>query len=292
MNRPLVLLLLTGMALGLNFPLGKLAMSVGISPALWAGFISAGVGVVLLGICILTTTDKLIFATSLRYSFISGFLSYVMPNFLTFSVIAKIGSGFTALMFALSPMVTAVLSLVLGVRPPTQLMLAGIALGMAGAATIVLGKASDLGHGLSLWMLAAVAIPLFLGLGNVYRTRAWPKTATPLLLAATSNLAALPFFAALELMTNGGFHISAFAQVPLVAMAQLAVSVTMFTLFFQLQKIGGPTYLSQIGYVGAAVGLAIGASVLGETYGPLVWLGAGIVAAGIAVSTLAQKMNH
>ena len=37
--------------------------------------------------------------------------------------------------------------------------------------------------------------------------------------------------------------------------AQLAVSTVVFLMFFRLQQIGGPTYLSQIGYVAAAVGV-------------------------------------
>ena len=34
MNRPLVLLLVTGLAFGCNFPLGKLAVAAGVNPAL------------------------------------------------------------------------------------------------------------------------------------------------------------------------------------------------------------------------------------------------------------------
>ena len=43
-NRPLLLLLGTGAMLGLNFPLGKLAIAAGVEPALWAALISLGAG--------------------------------------------------------------------------------------------------------------------------------------------------------------------------------------------------------------------------------------------------------
>ena len=36
--------------------------------------------------------------------------------------------------------------------------------------------------------------------------------------------------------------------------------------FFRLQAVGGPVYLSQIGYVAAAVGLFSGTLFLGESY--------------------------
>ena len=48
MNRPLLLLLGTGAALGLNFPLGKLAMVAGVDAAQWAAMISLGAGLAML----------------------------------------------------------------------------------------------------------------------------------------------------------------------------------------------------------------------------------------------------
>ena len=45
MNRPLVLLLVTGLAFGCNFPLGKLAVAAGVNPALWAAVICLGAGI-------------------------------------------------------------------------------------------------------------------------------------------------------------------------------------------------------------------------------------------------------
>ena len=44
MNRPLLLLIGTGAALGLNFPIGKMAMAAGVNPAIWAAVISLGAG--------------------------------------------------------------------------------------------------------------------------------------------------------------------------------------------------------------------------------------------------------
>ena len=47
--------------------------------------------------------------------------------------------------------------------------------------------------------------------------------------------------------------------------------------------VGGPVYLSQIGYVAAAVGLFSGTLFLGERYGLLTWLGAAvIIVAGVS----------
>jgi drug/metabolite transporter (DMT)-like permease len=288
MNRPLFLLIGTGAMLGLNFPIGKLAIAAGVNPALWAAVISLGAGLAMLAITTMFERGAEKPIAILRFSFISGFLSYVMPNFLTFTVIPKIGSGLAAIMFALSPVVTALLSIILRVHPPNRFGMIGIGLGLIGALIIIFGRNVNIEGGVSVWLLAALLIPVFLGLGNVYRTSAWPKGASPRQLASTTNLAAVPFLLAVTLIQTSGMDLRPLSNIPSLIALQLAISTTMFLMFFRLQQIGGPTYLSQIGYVAAAAGLFIGVFYLGETYPFSVWLGAGVVALGIAFSTLGQ----
>ena len=132
MNRPLVLLLVTGIAFGCNFPLGKLAVAAGVNPALWAIVICLGAGTALLIVTRLVETAQSV-PGILRYAAISGLVSNVIPLFLTFAAIPHIGSGLAAVLVATSPVTTALLSMLLKVRPPTLLGLGGIALGLAGS---------------------------------------------------------------------------------------------------------------------------------------------------------------
>ncbi len=287
MSRPLLLLLGTGATLGLNFPIGKLAMAANVNPALWAAMISMGAGLALLIIVKLSEPESTVAATT-QFAFISGFLSYVAPNFLTFLVIPIIGSGLTAIMFALSPVVTALLSLILRVRPPSILGVLGIAAGLAGALIIILSRNTDFTTHSDVWILAALLTPIFLGIGNIYRTMAWPQGASPRKLASLTNLAAVPLLLLAAVAQTGTLNLAPLANIPGLAALQIIVSTIMFLMFFRLQQIGGPTYLSQIGYVAAAVGVVIGVVYLGETYPVNVWIGAGVVAAGIALSTLGQ----
>ncbi len=69
---------------------------------------------------------------------------------------------------------------------------------------------------------------------------------------------------AIWLMT-GGFPVAPLANVPWLVLAQILASTCMFALYFRLQAVGGPVYLSQIGYVGAAVALLAGTLFLRET---------------------------
>ena len=286
MNRPLALLLVTGLAFGCNFPLGKLAVQAGVNPALWGVVICLGAGVTVM-------TAARLFETAApvpglyRYAAISAVVSNVIPLALTFAAIPHIGSGLAAILVATSPVTTALLSMVLRVRPPSLLGLAGIAVGLSGAVAIILARNATFTADESRWLFLAALIPVFLGIGNVYRTMGWPRGAGPMRLGATINLAAVLPLLALALVW-GGADLAPLARIPGLVAAQLAASTVMYLTFFRLQAVGGPTYLSQIGYVAAVIGVGVGVMFLGERYPPLVWVGIAVVAAGIALTTLAQ----
>lgn len=286
MNKPLPLLLFTGVSFGCNFPLAKLAVAAGVNPALWAIVICLGAGLTMVAVTA-RFEDAPPVPGILRYANVSGLISNVFPLFLTFAAIPHIGSGLAAVLVATSPVTTALLSMLLKVRPPSLLGLAGIAIGLAGAVVIIAGRNASFEGGGSGWLLIAALIPVLLGIGNVYRTMAWPKGAGPMRLGAMVNLAAVLPLAVLGFAWSS-LDIGALAKVPGLVAAQLAASTVMYLTFFRLQAVGGPTYLSQIGYVGAVVGVGVGVTLLGETYPALVWAGVAIVAVGIALSTIAQ----
>ena len=286
MNRPLVLLLVTGLAFGCNFPLGKLAVAAGANPALWGAVICLGAGMSV-GVAARLFEAGEAVPGLYRYAAISSVISNVIPLALTFAAIPHIGSGLTAILVATSPVTTAILSMALRVRPPSPLGLAGITVGLAGAVTIIVARNGGLAAAETRWLLLAALIPVFLGAGNVYRTVAWPRGAGPMRLGATINLAAVLPLLALA-WAAGGLDVTPLGTIPGIVAGQLAASTVMYLTFFRLQAVGGPTYLSQIGYVAAAIGVGVGVWFLGERYPPAVWAGIAVVALGIGLTTLAQ----
>jgi drug/metabolite transporter (DMT)-like permease len=177
--------------------------------------------------------------------------------------------------------------MILKVRPPNLLGLAGIGFGLAGAIVIIIARNAGFAGSDAHWLFLAGLIPVFLGFGNVYRTMAWPKGAGPMRLGAMVNLAAVIPLAAVAWLWNG-IDLAPLLKVPGLVVAQLAASTVMYLTFFRLQAVGGPTYLSQIGYVAAALSVTVGVTLLGETYPVSVWAGVAVVAVGIALSTVAQ----
>lgn len=283
------LLLATGTLLGLILPLGKIAAQAGIPPAMWTFLFSASAGVILFAVLLLRGKSLGFSGGRARYYVCTAIISYALPNLLILSAIPRLGAGFTGIMYTLSPVITLVISMGFGLRRPNALGIGGIVVGFIGAILVALtrgevGKPAD-----PLWVAAALLIPVFLACGNVYRTLDWPKNSDPTELAAGSHLAsAIMLFAGILLFT-GGFPVETFALAPWAATAQAIASAGMFALFFRLQAVGGPVYLSQIGYVAAALGLISGTLFLGEHYPLLTWIGAAIIAVGVAMTTRAQK---
>ncbi|MGL5735328.1 MAG: DMT family transporter [Beijerinckiaceae bacterium] len=286
---PLALLLITGFFLGATFPFGKWAAAAGITPVVWALLIAGGSGLVLFGASILRGHGLPRDRASLTYYAVAALISYTIPNILLFTVIPRVGAGYSGIMFTLSPMVTLVLARVTGTGRTSLLGMLGIGVGFAGALIIALARLQDPQSADPLAILLAFLIPVSLACGNVYRTRAWPPGADPIALAAGSNLAAAVILAVAALIIHGGIPVQPLAQAPGLALAQVTASVLMFTFFFQLQAVGGPVYLSQIGYVAAAVGLITSIVVLGERYGIVTLAGVLVIVAGVTMTTLAQK---
>lgn len=288
-NSAFALLIVTGVLLGATPPLGKVAAAAGVPPLLWSFVISFGAAAVLSGVLLLRGRWIGCDAHRLRYFAIAAAISYAIPNLLMFSAIPHLGAGYTGIMFTLSPVMTLVFSLLLRVRRPNFLGIAGIAVGFVGAAMVATTRGEAGQPADPVWIAAGLLIPVSLAAGNVYRTRDWPPGAGTIELAVGSHLASAAMMAVGMAVFGGWGAAVELSGIPWAAALQVAASSAMFAFFFRLQVVGGPVYLSQIGYVGAAVGLLAGVVFLGERYGAVTWIGAVVIAAGVFLTTRAQK---
>ena len=287
-HSPGALLLAVGLLLGLNFPLGKLAVGAGIPPIVWAAVISTG-GALILGAAMPALKLRMrLDARHLRYFAVIAVISYALPNVLVYSLIPRLGSGYVAILFTLSPMFTVALSAFARLRRPSRLELAGVAIGFTGALLVATSR-GEIGRSVDwVWVALGVLVPLSLALGNVYRTLDWPKDAVPLWLAVGSNaISAMLLIGASLLVSDPGVVDLLLNNLGIVGI-QVAASAAMFALFFRLQAIGGPVTLSQIGTVAAGVGVVIGTFGFGERYSLVVWSGVMLIAIGIALTLRAR----
>lgn len=287
-RRAIGLLLYTGALLGTGLPLGKLAAAAGVPPLVWAMVISAGAAGVLIPVLVLQRRFALPRGRMLRYSAISGVLSFAAINALLFLLIPHVGAGYAGLMFGLAPVTTLAVTVMAGLAMPPRLGVVGIGVGLAGAALVAVTRGGADGAGGVGWPLLGVALPVILAIGNLYRTLDWPEGAHPAALAAWSHVFALLALGLLQLALTGDVPLERLHAVPHLVLPQMLVAGLTFPAYFALQRAGGPVLLSQIGYVTAAVGLATGTVFLGEVYAPLTWAGAAVIAIGIALTIRAQ----
>jgi len=287
-HAPAALLLLVGALLGLSFPLGKLAGAAGVPPLVWSALLSGGGAVVLAVMLTLRRERVHLTPQLLRYFVIVAIVSYALPNALVFTAIPHLGSAYAAILFTLSPMFTVVFSFLAKLRSPQRLEFAGIAIGFVGT-LLVASARGEIGRPVEwFWVGLGALVPLSLALGNVYRTIDLPKGTPSLVLAVGSNAVAAVLLIALAWATGGLGDLATLANVPGLATIQVIATAAMLALFFQLQVVGGPVTLSQIGTVAAAVGVLIGTIGLGEHYPTIVWVGIAIIALGITLTVRAR----
>jgi len=285
------LLLITGLLLGLTFPFGKLASKAGISPLIWSWLVSTGSAV---GLLIMRAATRQLIRLRwqyLQYYVLSSIVSLVIPNILIFTVIRQLGAGFTGLLFTLSPVFTLALSIALSVRVPNRLGVIALIVGLVGAIVVALTRGEVHQPASLAWVAAGLVIPFSLALGNIYRTIAWPTDAEPLELAAGSNSAAgIVLLTIIWLHPDTNLPGGLLAVMPL-ATATVIASTCMFPFFFRLQQVGGPTYLSQIGFVASPVALFAGTVFLSERYSWVTWFGAVIIFVGIVLSVRSMRQT-
>jgi drug/metabolite transporter (DMT)-like permease len=287
-HAPAALLLMVGALLGLSFPLGKLAGTAGVPPLVWSALLSGG-GAIVLALALLLRRQRVqLNAQLMRYFVIVAVVSYALPNALVFTAIPHVGSAYAAILFTLSPMFTVLFSFLARLRSPQRLEFAGIAIGFVGT-LLVASARGEVGRPVEwFWVGLGALVPLSLALGNVYRTLDLPKGVPALVLAVGSNAVAALLLIGLCWATGGLADFATLATVPGLVLVQTVATAAMLALFFQLQVVGGPVTLSQIGTVAAGVGVLAGTIGLGERYPTVVWIGIAIIAVGISLTVRAR----
>ncbi|WP_434458246.1 DMT family transporter [Stutzerimonas urumqiensis] len=284
-HSPLALLIGTGALLGLTNNLVKIATTGGWQPVTFLLWSLLGAGVLLVGLAMASQARPPLGRAQLRYYMVSGLISISLPNAVMFSAIPHVGAGYASLCLAFPPLLTYGLAVLLKLERLRGLRLLGVVLGLFGSLLLAIGKASA-GDAPLGWVLAVLVVPVFLALGNIYRTLRWPAGATPLALAPGMLLAgALLLVPSLAMQGLANTDAVGTSRQPDLwpVLAQMLLFACTYAMFFRLQKIAGPVYLSQIGSVGAMAGAAVAILLLGESGNLSMLLAAVCVVIGVVL---------
>lgn len=223
-------------------------------------------------------------AANLRYAGVAGALGVTGPNLVTFAALAHLPSGLVGVITSLSPSFTYAIALILRIERLNTVRAAGIAMGLAGVFYIAVPRGTLASEGAMPWVLLAMAAPLLLAGGNVYRTCAWPAGLPPM--AAAALLLSLQASVMVPVaVVSGQFVVPRLTLVgaDVTLLIAGALTATFYLGAFELQRRGGPVVVGQLGYVITIASLLIGMVLFDERhdFGTLIAVAA--VLAGVAL---------
>jgi drug/metabolite transporter (DMT)-like permease len=221
---------------------------------------------------------------TLRYAGIAGLLGVSLPSLATFCAITQVPAGLVGALGALSPLFTYLLALVWRIERLRAVRALGIGLGLAGVLALLRPEGALPDAAALPWAVLAIAAPLLLAAGNLFRTLAWPPGLPPL--GAASLVLGLQAVVVVPLaLATGDFVL----PLPVESRGDLALlgggllTAGFHLGAFELQRRAGPVVVGQLGYVITAVSLLIGVLVFGERYGAASLLAVATVFAGIVL---------
>ncbi len=258
------LLVVVGLFIGLTANLVKLATAAGATPFALLFWSTLGAGLVLAAAAALAGQLPRAGRRTGEYFFMSGLLSLALPNFLIFSAVPHVGAGFAAISFAFPPLYTYALAIAFGLERFRAIRGAGILAALVGVVILAAAKTMS-GDSAPIWIAATLLAPVIIAAGNIYRTMRWPQGAGSLSLAPGMLLGAALLLGLASLAATIPLSLPATPAVLGTLAAQIATFSAMYLLYFVLQKVAGPVYLSQIGSVGAISGAAVAILVLDES---------------------------
>lgn len=281
---PLAIMLALGVIWGGTPSLSKFIAMHGVPPLGSVFWQSGGAAIVLLTIARLRGGRVPLGPRYLVYYGAVGFVGYAMPNANMILATREIPAGLMAVVLTMNPVATYLMVLAFRIERPNRLRIAGIALGFAGAALLVLPRGSLPSPDMWPWLLGAFASPLLYAFGNAFAERYRPRGMDSVALAGAMVAAACVGMGVAALAT-GSFHPiwREASAVNFVIAGYAALSVVIFFLFFELIRLAGAVAVGQVAYLVTLTGLGWGALLYGERPSVWVWPAIALVFAGVAL---------
>jgi drug/metabolite transporter (DMT)-like permease len=282
----MLLLLVLGTNWGLGFSLGKFGVTGGLHPLAYAFWQCTGGGLVLLAISSFRRHLPPVTAKHLRYYLICGVTNIAMPNFVALTAVRHIPVGIIVLLISLGPLITYGVAQLVGVERFNLRRVAGIVVGLLGAAMILVPRASLPSPEAYGWVLFAMITPLCYGVSNVYLAVARPPDVPSLALGGAMQLGAGAALLPLALIA-GTMHVPLppLTTAEIANLSHIAVSSIGSLIFFELMRMRGPVFASQVGYIVCLSGVFWGKLFFGEQHSLWVWAAMVVIFIGLALVT-------
>lgn len=285
-----LLLLTNGGLLAITLMLSRMAQSQGLSPVAYGFWMSLG-GAFLLSMFAGKQLSSLLNSRVVRYSAIAGLVSLAAPQLMIFIAVSHIGAGLASIVYALPVLLTFLLARALGLEARSPLRMFGVIIGALGAALLLWPGDGGLPLSSLPWMALALVAPVFLAIGNIYRSVAWPENVSPKALAAGMLIAATILFALVAMVFGSDLRAWRHDGLSAILPLQAVIAALQFLAYFALQRVAVPVIFSLLGHVALVFGLLLGMIFLGESYSILVLGAVFLMGVGLVCVVKAQVGN-
>ncbi len=277
-------LLGTGVGWGLTISLATIATSTGLA-ALTVALWSALAGSIILSLIVAVRRKRLVLDRAhLEFYVVTGFVGTAFPHALSFQVAMHLPAGNRAIVYALIPMITLCMSILMVIEKASLKRFGGIALGLAAMAILLLPGAHIPVEDELFWTAVTLAIAISYAVENVYVglrrpprvdgiTALWGMTTAGalMLIPAAWLLGApmlLPFDASIA---EGAILLSTLSH--LLAYAGLLYMISH----------GGVVFGSQVSYIVTPAAIIWGIVLLGEQLTLGISISLALIIAGLAL---------
>ncbi len=277
-------LLAIGLIWGSTIPFTKIAVSSGHQPLgliFWQLLFSS---VVLSAISVFRGVKPALNRRTLFYFLVIGLIGTILPNSFSYLAAAQLPAGVMAIIIASVPMFSLAIANSLRIERFSLIRSAGVLLGAAAVAILILPEASLPEPEKAIFVLVALVAPFCYGAeGNYIATRA-PREVD----AVTTLLGAsvLGVFIAAPLAVATGSWVDLFAPWQAPEWALLFTSlfhVAAYSGYIWLVGMSGPVFSSQVSYVVTLAGVFLSALILSESYSSWVWMALILMLAGLTL---------
>ena len=281
---PFAALILIGAAWGGTQPLAKVAVSEGYRPFGILVWQNALVAVILAGITLLRGCSLRTDRVALRLYLLIAVIGTVLPGLASYSAAVHLPSGVLSMLLSSVPMLAFPVALALGIDVFGWRRLAGLSLGLAGVALLVMPETGATGAVPAVWVAVALLASACYAIEGNYVARFGTDGLDPLQLLAGASVVGMVLSLPLAIATGQFIDPrGAWTQPDTAIVASSLLHAAAYSGYVGLVGLAGSVFAVQVSYFVTLFGLAWAMLFLGEEYSGWFWGALALMLAGLAL---------
>lgn len=260
------LLIICGFLFAVKIAISKLALDAGMQP-LQLGILGNFASALFLLPILILRKERIAFERQHNALYIAlGLISFTLPTVISFLVVTKVGAGYTASVYSLSPLITMSLAAIFGLERLFLRRVIALLLALGCVSVLLRQQYALVDFSQHVWILIGLIIPLCAASGNIIRSAFWPKGSSALSFSFATLITSAAMMMPLTLFFEdaSSWQFSGYELLNYFWLFSVISSLS-FVLNYRLQAMAGPVFFSQIGSLATGFGVFLGAVLFGES---------------------------